>query len=113
MPVQIENISDEPIQRHIVLFEESEIELTLRFLPVVQIWVFDVIYKDRSASGFKLSNDVLHMRSQNYPFDFTVVDLSGIGLDPYRIDDFSTGRCGLYMLNAADMETVRDGPVPL
>lgn len=113
MPVQIENITDEPHQRHVILFEESEIELTLRFLPVVQIWVFSVGYKGAQASGYKLSNDVLHMRSRNFPFDFTVRDLSGAGLDPFRIDDFSTNRCALYMLDADDMETVRDAPVPL
>ena len=113
MSVQIQNITAEPHQRHVLLFEESEIVLVLRFYPTIEMWAYDVEYKGRTASGFKLSVGVLHMESQNFPFDFVVADIAQAGLDPYRIDDFSTNRCALYMLDAADMEVVRDGPVPL
>jgi hypothetical protein len=110
---QIENITDEPHQRHTIVFEESEIALELRFLPVVEMWFVNVEYKGVVASGYKLSADVLHMRSRNFPFDFTVLDLSNSGIDPFRIDDFSSGRCGLYLVESADMEAIRGAPVPL
>lgn len=113
MPIQIENISDETHQRHIILFEESEIALTLRYYPTVQIWCADVEYKDSAAYGHKLSGGVLHMRSRNFPFDLTVTVENGSGLDPFRADDFLTGRCKLYLLDAADMELIRATPVPL
>lgn len=113
MPVQIQNISAEAHQRHVLLFDESEIELTMRFYPTVEMWTIDVSYKGQTATGYKLSADVLHMRSRNFPFDFAVRDLSGLGLDPFRLDDFATGRCAIYMMSADDMETIRDAPVPL
>ncbi len=113
MAVRIQNLTDEPHQRHVLLFEESEIVLTLRFYPTVELWAIDVGYKDRTVSGYKLSVGVLHMESQNFPFDFIVADVEDAGLDPFKIDDFSTDRCALFLLNAADMEVVRDGPVPL
>lgn len=113
MPVQIENITAEAHQRHIVLFEESEIVLTLRFLPVVEMWTLGLEYKGEEAHGYKLSAGVLHLLSRNFPFDFTVRDLSDNGIDPFKIDDFSSGRCGLYMLDADDMQVIRDAPVPL
>lgn len=113
MPVRIQNITDEAHQTHTILFEESEIELTVRFLPVVGFWFIDVSYGGRAAYGCKLSVGVLHLLSRNYPFDFTVRDLTSQGLDPVRRDDFITGRCALYMLDAEDMETIRDEPVPL
>lgn len=110
---RIQNITAEAHQRHILLFEESEIALTLRFYPTVEMWAFDIEYKGRVASGYKLAVGVLHMESRNFPFDFAVRDLVDVGLDPFRLDDFSTDRCALYLLNAADMELLRNAPVPI
>lgn len=113
MAIQIQDITDEPHQRHVILFEESEIILILRFHPTVEIWTIDVEYKERQAYGYKLSTGVLHLLPLNLPFDFVVSDQSGSGLDPIRVDDFSTDRCALYMLEAADLEDIRGGPVPI
>lgn len=111
--IKIENISGEAHQRHVVLFQESEITLTLRFHSTVEMWTFDTEYKGVAATGYKLSVGVLHMRSRNLPFDFLVIDQGSTGLDPIRLDDFVTDRCALYMLEASDMEAIRDAPVPL
>lgn len=108
MTILIENITDEPHQRHTIVFEESEITVVLRFHPTVEMWTIDTGFKNKQSFGHKLSNNVLHMRSRNFPYDFVVTDNSGTGLDPIRIDDFSTGRCNLYMLEADDMETIRN-----
>lgn len=113
MGIQIQNITNEPHQRHIILIDDAEVTVILRFHPTVQIWCLDVESEGRRASGFKLSLGVPHMVSQNFPFDFVVQDLSGTGLDPFKLDDFSAGRCALYMLDASDMEAVRDAPVPV
>lgn len=107
----IENISNEAYQIHTIIFEENEIELVLRFYPTIQIWCYDVTYKENSVNGIKLTAGVLHMRSRNLPFDFIIETTEGI--DPFRIDDFSEGRCSLYMLTRADMETVRNAEVSL
>ena len=113
MGIRLQNITAEPHQRHVVLIDDAEVTVVLRFYPTVQIWCVDVESGGRTASGFKLSLGVLHMVSQNFPFDFVVEDTSGTGLDPFKLDDFSTGRCSLYMLDAADMEAIRDAPVPV
>ena len=111
--IRLDNITDETHQRHTIVFEESEIVLVLRFHPTVGMWTFDATYKDSQVLGRKLSVGVLHMVSRNLPFDFIVTANAGTGLDPFRRDDFSTGRCTLNMLEADDMEVVRGAPVPL
>lgn len=113
MAVRIQNLTDEAFQRHVILLDEQEVELSLRFLSVVEGWFIDVTYADRSAYGFKLALNTLHMLSQNFPFDFIVEDLSGRGIDPFRIDDFSEDRCALYMLQADDMAEIRGQYVPV
>lgn len=106
---RVQNITDEPIQRHTILFDESEVTLTLRFFPKTQHWTFDAEYNGRSVFGIKLSTGVAHMVSQNQPFDFLVTDRSGLGFDPFQRDDFSSDRCRLYILDTADMVSIRDG----
>ena len=113
MPRLIENLTDEPHQIHIIIFDESEITLDLRFHPTVQMWCIGIEYKGHETHGTKLSLGIPHLVSRNYPFDFIVADTSGTGLDPFRLDDFVTGRCELYMLERTDMEVLRGAPVPL
>lgn len=110
---QIDNITDETIQKHVIQFEDDEIDFLLRFHPFTQIWAFDLTFKDKSVYGVKLSLGVLHIRSENFAFDFAVSDESGTGLDPFRASDFSEGRCILYMLEAADMVEVRGTAVKI
>ena len=111
--IEIENIGNEAVQRHVILFEETEIILTLRFLPMVSIWIFNIEYKGRTANGFKLSTQTPHMLSQNFPFDFIVTDNNGTGLDPIDKNDFLNGRCSLYMLEPDDIEKLRGQPVEI
>jgi hypothetical protein len=106
---QIINITDEPIQRHTIIFEESEIVLKLRFLPKNEIWLMDIEYGDYQIFGVKLSVSVLHITSGNMPFDFVVFDNSGNGIDPFQSGDFVNGRCSLYMLERDDMLEIRRG----
>lgn len=107
------NITDDISQRHTIIFQESEIDLVLKYHPTAQFWSMDLDYKDHTVRGHKLSLSVLHLRSRNLPFDFTVTDSSGTGLDPYRRTDFSTGRCDVYLLESDDMDTVRGAPVEI
>ena len=111
--IEIENIGNETLQRHIILFEESEIELILRYLPITSIWVFNVTYKGKSSNGHKLSNKTPHMLSTNFPFDFIVLDNNGTGIDPVDRNDFVNGRCSLYMLEPDDIERLRGQPVEI
>lgn len=109
---QIDNISTDTIQRHTIILDNGEITLKLRYLPVVQIWLMDVSYQDKVINGVKLSLGVLHVEKMNWPFDF-VVYTDGEELDPFLANDFSLGRCSLYMLEADEMEDLRGYPVKL
>lgn len=110
--IQIENITADPHQRHTLLTDAGQVVIVLRFLPVVQIWVMDIEHEGRAQRGVKLSASVLHIRSFNFPFDFTVVLTDDTGIDPFRRDDFETGRCELYFVTPADMVDLRGLELP-
>ncbi len=111
---QITNVTDEPIQRHVLIFDRGEAVVTLRHLPTVEMWKMRVEYNGDYIDGVKLSLGTLHFRHKNWPFDIAVIATDNAGIDPYRADDFLTGRCNLYMLTPEEMidirgETCRDG----
>ena len=97
-----------------VKIEDQEIILSLRFYPTIEQWNFDVEFKEKKVLGVKLSLGTLHIVSANLPFDFIVLDGSGEGVDPFKVDDFVTdGRCKLYILDPEDMEEIRGIPVEI
>ena len=105
---QITNITDEPIQRHILNILDDDITIVLRFLPVSQIWVFaSITYKTTVINGVKLSVGVQHINGANLPFDFYCTDASQYKIDPFAADDFSTARNKLYVLEPTDLEQIR------
>jgi len=106
---RIQNITDEPIQRHSIIIGEYEAVLYLRYFPKTQHWTIGIEYEGGAVYGVKLSLSVLHMVSANFPFDFIVADNSDTGIDPFQRDDFVNGRCTLYMLTADEMIEVREG----
>lgn len=110
---KINNIGTETTQRHTILFNESEITLTLHYYPTTELWTMDVQYKDFVTYGVALTVDVLHIESANQPFGFVCQDTSGNGLDPFRRSDFAQGRTVLYLLEPDDMIAVRGVAVPL
>ena len=109
---RIENIGNEGLQKQTIPLPNGDAVLTIRYLSSVQFWSMDVTYNDRSIYGVKLSCNVLHMRSKNFPFDFIVEDTSSAGLDPFQLEDFATGRTILYLVEAEEMEEIRGQAVP-
>lgn len=111
--IEVMNISDYPYQKHTIITPDAPITLELRFYPKAQFWTMGIAYKEKVISGVKLALGVNHVRSQNLPFDFIVVDKSNTGIDPFKADDFVSGRVRLVMLERADMESIRGEPVPI
>lgn len=112
MAFQIINITDEASQRHVLLVDDEEIVLTLNFYQVSEFWSFDVSWRNVRKNGFMLSLGCLHIQSLNWPFDFFVSNTDSSGLAPFRLGDFSEGRCELYFVTAEEMQERRGLEVP-
>ena len=113
MTIKIQNITNETIQRHTISTDAKDVILRLYFLPTVESWFMDVSYGSKTVKGVRLIVGAYHIASANFPCDFIVEDALKFGVDPFHADDFSSDRCRLYMLEAADMVALRGQPVPL
>lgn len=112
MAFQITNITDEPSQRHTILDGDEEITFILSFFEVTQMWVFDVSWREVRYNGFMVSLGCLHIQALNWPFDFFCVTTDGSGIAPFRLGDFSEGRCEMYFVTAEEMIERRGLEVP-
>lgn len=104
---QFSNITDQPVQRHSLIFNDVEASVVLRYSPQVQQWFIDCEVGNKAIYGVKLAVGTLHMVSRNMPVDFTVSDNSGNGIDPFKANDFSSGRCSLFIVDDEAMEIIR------
>lgn len=112
MAFQITNITDEPSQRHTLLVGDDEITLILNFYDVTEMWSFDVAWRGVRYNGFMISLGCLHIQALNWPFDFFAVATDNSGMAPFRLGDFSEGRCELYFVTAEEMVERRGLEVP-
>ncbi len=104
------NITNDPIQDFSIDFENAAIVVQVRFFTVIGFWTIAVRYKGKVVKFKKLSLGIPHMLSSNLPFDFVVV--ASDGLDPYHIDDFTTQRCELRLLERDEIENFRGVKLP-
>jgi hypothetical protein len=79
--------------------EGVTIDITLRFLPAVQAWVMDLKYQSFSVYGERLIVGLNVFRKYKNILPFGVLVDSLDGGDPFIIDDFTSGRCTLAILN--------------
>lgn len=106
--MKIIDLSNEPYQSQTVVLDNLDIKITVRFLPTVSMWLMKVdIDGENIIDGVALSCGSVIMQQFNKPFGFIVDDKSTIGIDPFRLEDFSDGRCVLYMLEREEMITLR------
>lgn len=103
----ISNVSDESIQRHTIPLQDENITLIIRFYSVIQIWTMDCTYKGVTVRGTKCTVGSLHFAYKNWPFDFVFDDLSTAKIDPYKSDDFTSGRMRMFYLEPQDMVLIR------
>ena len=84
------------------------VSLTFRFLPSQQMWMYDVSQDTFTANGRTLvvsPNNLMQFRNI---INFGLFCRSTDGYEPYKIDDFSSGRVAVFVLNADEVSQVEE-----
>jgi len=93
--LQIENITADSNQRHVIELVGGNAILVLRYHSQIEQWTIDVERGAKAIYGAKLATGTRHIQSRNMGIDFVVVAEGDI--DPFQLDDFESGRCALLM----------------
>jgi hypothetical protein len=102
----IDKISDKAFQQFSVLSEDNKlINFTLRYLPTQRAWIADI----GDTTGLHLTTSPNILRNLVNILSYGIAIITTDGLEPFFIDDFATGRCKMYLLNSADIQSIEDG----
>ena len=98
--VEIKSINSTPDQELKIKLPGANVTMRLRFHSVAEIWTVDVSRNGKQANGISLNVGGSHTASAMMNFDILVFDNSGMGIDPFKLDDFESGRCSLVIAYA-------------
>lgn len=106
--IQITTLTSSANQQiSVVLGDKSVATFTFTFRPRIQRWSMNVSYNNtaKQMSGLLLvpHPNLLRAFRNTWPFGLAVVTTDGA--DPFRQDDFTTGRVTLYVLDQTGSNT--------
>lgn len=102
--IELTNLSDNAKQKFFLPLDSQEkIQFNLYFMPTQSAWFFDFNYKDRAFNGNKLvlGANILRMYKNIIPFGLMVY--ADFHIEPFKLDDFSSGRVKLFVLEKEDV----------
>lgn len=104
---QITTLTNEPIQRHqLVLDNNDTVDFRLYFSSRTQCWYFDFAYKELSVKCSKVVLSPNLLRNFRRIIPFGIAFASDGSTEPFRLDDFSSNRIKMYVLNSEDIESI-------
>jgi len=96
-----------PKQKIIILFEDTTIELTLKFRPTIECWTIDIVFRDGPlVNGFRLVPGSPLLKQFNKPFDIVLKENEKTDIEPFKQDDF-TSRISMFLLEREDVKELR------
>lgn len=85
------------------------IDMTLRYLPRMQMWMMGLSYNDVVINGIIVVTAANMLRQFKNNIPFGIACLMANGLDPYNQNDFATQAANLYLLNSDEVEQLEAG----
>ena len=101
--IQIENLdADSKQDTTVVLADGSAIVFSLVYRPTPQRWFIDVVYSGRTIRALGLSLHPNLLRGFRDVLPFGLMCFSTDGTDPATVEDFSSGRVLLFVLDSTN-----------
>ena len=103
---QLTSITKDPYQKIVLILPGSvgKATLYLQYLTQLQSWYMTLDYLNYSIDNRRVYSSPNLLRQWDKVFPFGIGCYTKDNTDPYLIDDFQNGRCGLVMLSQAEIE---------
>lgn len=86
----------------------ERVKLTFRFIPSQETWIFDVESPSLTVYGLALSAFVNLLDPYHNIISWGMYVWSKDGFDPWRIDDFATGRIRIAILEDLENAVIQE-----
>lgn len=105
--IKVTTLTDSPKQKFSIPLETGEkVAFRFYFDPTQMSWYFDFEINQKQYNGNKvvLGDNILRMYKQLIPFGLQVK--ANFSIEPFKLDDFSSGRVEIYILSRDDVKYV-------
>lgn len=103
----ITQITNNPIQTMKLVLDTKElVQFNLRFMPTQMSWYCDVIYNDIEIYGLKVALFPNLLRHFKNMLPFGIAFTANDHVEPFKLDDFTSGRVQMYVLNQDEVEQI-------
>lgn len=82
----------------------EQLSVTLYYYPTQRSWFFDFAYGDYTCNGERVVLTWNALRHLKNILPFGIAFMAQSYVEPYAIDDFSSGRVSMYILNKDDVD---------
>lgn len=104
---QITEISEDPKQRLTIITEDNKsFELKLVYSDQQQGWFYSIIFGNLSINGIRLVSGANILRAYKNIIPFGIGILTEDRSEPVLIDDFSSERVKMFLLNEQEVKNV-------
>lgn len=87
---------------------DGTIDIRLHFLPRVQSWYIDIEFGDFVLNSFRLSICPNRLTQYKNRIGFGLMVTTKNKIDPFLLNDFSSGNAALYLLTSAEVAQVEE-----
>jgi hypothetical protein len=104
--LKISGLQTIPFQTWRTPFDDSIIEFRLIYRPAIRMWFIDVAFGTFEVKGMRVcaSLNLLHQFKKIIPFGLFISIPDGV--EPFLINDFSTERVIIFILDDAEKEDI-------
>ena len=105
----VDNITSYPLQQlGLSLPSGDKAILTLKYMPRLLAWYMYLTYGNITLSNRRVYASPNMLLQWDKVFPFGLACFSNDGSDPYYLNDFETGRCGLLLLDSTETASYED-----
>lgn len=104
---EITTLTSHPNQRHQLVLENREsADFRLYFLARQRSWYYDITYNDITINCNKVVLTPNSLRQFKHILPFGLAFYTDGNVEPFKVDDFSSGRIKMGVLNADEVKQI-------
>ena len=104
---KLDRLTDQPKQRYSVPLDDGgTFTIELIYLARPQLWMMNIAQGDFKLNGVVMTTYPNLLRQYKNLIQFGLMVVTADGTDPMYLDDFVTGRVGLYQLEQDDVDYI-------
>jgi hypothetical protein len=102
--IRINGLRAVPFQKWRTPITDGIIEFKLTYRPAIQMWFIDITFGTFILKGMRVcaNLNLLHQYKKILPFGLFIYISDGV--EPFLINDFSTSRVIIYILNSTEKD---------